>query len=481
VIATLKQLRRPDDPATATADESGRSRERLRRAGMSAVTGAAARLVSVTVLFLLVPIVGRHLGAEGGGVWLLLVTGTALLGFADLGLGNGLVNVLSQAKGQDDEDLAAAATSSAFFSLLLVGLGFAATAVALVPRIDWASLLNVHGPAADQTAAAVGVFVGSVVVSMPLALGQRIHHASQEGWAAAITVVGGALLSLLGVLIAASMGAGLVGFVLGMVAGPPIAYGVESALVYLHRHPHLRPRVALATWALAGRVARSGFLFFVLALSIAVAYESDAIVISHFLGSQDVARYTLALRLFMLAPAAVGILVMPLWPAYGEALTRGDVSWAHRTLRRSLRLAVALAIPPSLLLLVLTGPVLVAWAGESFQPSASLLLGLACWAVVSAVSMALAVFFNGADVIRFQVWLALAMAFSNIVLSIVLVQTIGIAGPVWASALTQTVVVLVPELLLVRRILRDGRPLSGWVSRIVGHIPSHTTSVGATT
>ena len=38
------------------------------------------------------------------------------------------------------------------------------------------------------------------------------------------------------------------------------------------------------------------------------------------------AEYSVALRLYFLVPAIVSMLCLPLWPAYGEALSRGDIA-----------------------------------------------------------------------------------------------------------------------------------------------------------
>jgi hypothetical protein len=52
------------------------------------------------------------------------------------------------------------------------------------------------------------------------------------------------------------------------------------------------------------------------------------------------------------------------------------------------------------------------------------------------------------------------MATSNLWLSISVVDRWGAAGPVWASVVTQTAVILVPELLVVRRRLAAGQAIA---------------------
>ncbi len=439
-----------------------RGRDRYRRAGLGAIAGGASRLLALVVLFWCTGVVEHRIGQQQAGLWLLLVTGTALLGFADLGIGNGLLNVISQALGRDDRTQVAQATSSAFFALLGVCAAVGVVAALVIPAVNWASVLNVGPDAAGQASGAMTIFVGSVLISVPLGLGQRIDLAHQEGWLAAGATALGSLVSLVAVLAVSASGGGLQQLLLAMLAGPPAGYLVECVVLFGRRRPELRPHPRRSTWVLGRRIARSGALFFVLSLTTALAYESDGFVISHFLGSAAVPAYALPLRLFLMAPAAVAIVAMPLWPAYGEALARGDLPWAIRTLQRSVAGATLLTLPASVLLIVAGPPLLRLFSQGVSRPSVALLAGMAVWAVTSAVSIALAMFFNGADAVRFQVVIAVLMAVANLGSSIVLVQHIGLAGPVWGSAGSQIAIVLVPELLVLRHLSRTGR-IPRWV------------------
>ena len=454
--------RKPFDQSTA----DGRARERYRRVALASLVAGISRILATTGLLIAVPLASHRLDPEELGLWVLLVSAVALLGFADLGIGNGLLNVLSDQHGRDDTDGAVQSSSSAFFSLValatVLGLGFALA----YPHIPWASLLSVTGSAASSAGPAVAIFTASVLISMPLGIGQRIHLAYQEGWRASAWSAVGSVLSIAGVVVAAVAHAGLNGFLLAMLGGLPVAYLGESLVIYIHERPDLRPRFSHATTAAASRVLRTGFLFFTLALAISIAYQSDSLVISHYLGAAAVTSYALPLRLFLLAPTAVILLVTPLWPAYGEALARRDLPWVRSTLRRSLSAALALTVVPSVVLVVVARPILHAWVGPEVDPPVSMLVAMGLWAVVSSVSNALAMFFNGANAIRFQVIIATGMATLNLALSIVLVQSIGIAGPMWGSVVAQTLVVLVPELIVVRRVLRHphGRALPAFLS-----------------
>lgn len=104
-----------------TSTERGRSHERYRRAGFTSVVAFSAKAVGVATVLVTVPLTFNYLGAQSYGLWLTLSSVTFLLGFTDLGIGNGVPNAISEAHGRDDRRLAREAVSSGFFMLCLVG------------------------------------------------------------------------------------------------------------------------------------------------------------------------------------------------------------------------------------------------------------------------------------------------------------------------------------------------------------------------
>ena len=450
------------------ATEDGRSSERYRRAALTTVVSAVARALALVTLFVSIRVISNTTSAEELGLWLLLITAVTLVGFADFGIGNGLLNAIADARGRDDEDFTREAVSSAFFSLLglalLLGLAFGLA----YPHVDWAALYNVTGSTADQAGPATVAFVVCILAALPLGISQRVHHAHQRGWVANGWQGVGSVISLVAVVVASINDAGTPTLVAAMLAGPPIAYLLDSCNLFLRRRPDLRPRIRLASIRAGRRVISHGFLFFIIATVGAVSYELDTLVISHFLGADQVQVYAVPFRLFMLAPSLVMLLISPLWPAYGEAASRRDLDWVHSTLRRSLALGLGLTLIPSLLLIPLTQPILDVWVRGTVHPPLGLLLAMATWAVLSGISTAIAIFFNGTGVLKVQVPVAIAMGAANLVLSIILVQHIGVAGPMWATVVTQIVVGMVPAWFITRGLFRrrsDPDAMSRWLDR----------------
>lgn len=78
-----------------TSTQQGRSRERYRRAALTALASVAARAVTIVTSLLTVRLTIRYLGAERYGLWMTATSVVSLLMFADFGIGNGLMTNIS--------------------------------------------------------------------------------------------------------------------------------------------------------------------------------------------------------------------------------------------------------------------------------------------------------------------------------------------------------------------------------------------------
>jgi len=408
----------------------------------------------------MVPFALRYLGTERFGLWATISAVTAMLGFADLGVGNGLVNALSKAHGLDDEASATAYVSTAFFSLLGLSLGFGGLFWLAYPHVAWGGLLNVNSSlAASEAGPAVAVFVACFLASMPLGVAQRVHMAYQEGFLANLWLALGALVGFGGALLALNLGGGLPWFVFAFAGGPVVAYTVNSLVLFGLQRRWLRPRLREVTAQARKKILGAGFLFLILGLAAAVGYQSDAIVIARLLGAKKVAQYAVPMKLFFLTPTVLGFMLVSLWPAYGEAIARGDIAWVKRAFVRSVKLSFLFNALPTTFLVIWGREIIHLWAGPQINPPFSLMIALGGWAILTSLLGPLAMLFNGANVIGFQVVWASVMATANIGLSILLTRTLGVAGAVYGTLISSVFFLVIPYCFRTKKLFADAEAI----------------------
>ena len=405
----------------------------------------------------MVPLALGYLGSERYGLWITLTSLLSMFGFADLGLGNGLLNAIGEAHGKDDQRLASGYIATGFFMLsgvavIVAAVGFAIS-IALQP--DWKSLFNLTSDhAASESSRTVAVLLCCFVLALPLSVAQRVRMGYQQGFVNSMFTAVGSVLGIAGVTLAVLLDGGLPWVAGTFMAAPLVAQLMNTALLVKDR-PWTLPRFGQVDLAKATALLRVGLLFFVLQLAFAVAYTSDNLIIARILGSEAVTDYAVPHKLFSLAPMAMSFVLTPLWPAFREAHVRGDLLWVRRTFARSVRLSIALSLPSALILFVLGRPVVESWTSNAVSPSLGLLAALSVSVILNGFLGPAAMLMNALHVVAFQMCWATLMAVANIALSIVLVGQIGIAGAVIGTVISQVLFLVVPYALYIRRLLTN--------------------------
>jgi O-antigen/teichoic acid export membrane protein len=437
----------------APGEERGRLRDR--RAVLGGLSLAGSRGMAVLLTLVTVPVTLPYLGPERFGLWMTISSAISLMTFTDLGLGNGLMTLVAEDDGREDQRAAARHASNAFFALFMLAAGLGLAFAAIAPQVPWGELFNVSSPrAADEAGPATAAMAACFLLLMPFTVVQKLQLGYQDGLTKGLWDAAGSFLSLVGTVVVVVAGGSLPLLVGVFAAGPLVATVANATLWFGRKRRDLRPHWALVRWKTSYELVRVGFLYMLLQLAAMVAFFSDALIVARILGPEAVADYSVAWKLFSVVSLTLSLALTPLWPAYSEAAARHDARWVRDTLRRSIRLTLIATIPTSLVLLLLGEPIIDLWSRSEVDPPFGLLAGLAAWTVLGSVGVALAMFMNALKIVRLQLVVAGVMAVANVALSIVLTHAIGIEGVVLGTLLSYSLLALLPLGLALPRILR---------------------------
>jgi O-antigen/teichoic acid export membrane protein len=452
IVRRRRLLRlRPYDTTTP----EGRSAERYRRVAWSTLLFTVARFVGLATSFISVPLVVGYLGSERYGMWLTMSSLVAALGPLDLGIGLGLLTVVSDAYGRDDREAARRAISSAAVMLTMIAALAVVVFGAVYFLIPWAHLFNVATPTAVAEAGpASAVLFGAFALGLPLGITGQIQLAHQSSYISSAWAIAGNLGSFIALVAIITLHGSLPLLVLALTGVGLVAAALNGWFLFRRQLPWLMPQLRDVDFRAARGLLKTGSFFLVLQLSGLVAYQLDNFVIAQILGASAVPEYAIPAKLFFLAPMLLSFVLTPLWPAYRESFARGDVAWVKRTLRRSIILTALVTIPSSAAL-VLAGPLLLhLWVGSAVHPTLLLLLGLGTWAIMYTFNGPISMLLNGANMIGFEATCSILMAIANVTISILLVQRIGVSGAVYGSVIAQLIFIVIPDTWYVRRLLR---------------------------
>lgn len=429
--------------------------ERIRKIIKTAWSGLAARLITIVVSLLMVPMAVHYLGTEQYGLWVAVSSLVAMLAFLDGGAGNAVINMVAHASGAKEDSLGKI-VSTAFFSLLVLALVCCLLFLVTFPFVSWGKLLGVSGSTSPSDLKIVVILVGMFFfVSMFTTLVGKIQRGMQEGNLDNFWNGMGAVLSLLFVYIAIQKDAGLVGFVIAFLAGSFFAYLGSMAHYFFFYRRNLRPRFGNVDGTVAKDLFAVGGMFFVLQIAGAIQGQADNVIIANMLGAAAVTNYAICMKLFLMVPMLSSLILTPLWPAYREALASGDMQWVKSTFVRSMRWAFFISIPSAVVLVMLGGKIIELWVGQETVPSMDLLLGCGIWLVMMTIGNTLGVFLNGLQLVKIQIIVATSSAIINVLLSIWLIKVIGVVGAIWGSVISYFIFVLLPYFFVIKKVFGD--------------------------
>jgi O-antigen/teichoic acid export membrane protein len=204
--------------------------------------------------------------------------------------------------------------------------------------------------------------------------------------------------------------------------------GVALYVLVRALHPEIRITPALAGWATLRRSGRPAAYYFLMQIAALVVMGTDNIVISVFLGVGSVAPYAVAFQLYALAIAALwsGIdVLLPFFARWGAERDANRLRWAYI---RATKYSMAGTVLAAILLAVYGGAMIGWWVGPSLVVGHRVVLVFCAMLLLATPIHSAALVLAGLGAHRAPAIGGAIEAVLNLVLSILLVQRLGVFG-----------------------------------------------------
>jgi len=422
-----------------------RGAERWRRAILSSITALASRFGNIAALVVTMPMAFEYLGAERFGVWMVVSSLGMLMSFADFGVGNGVMTLIAAETGREDQSGLRSIVSSGFFGMLTLGLLLAGISVGISQFFDWSGVFNAKSALARaESGAALLIALLCIAFSLPATLASKIQMGLQKGYLANAWLGAGSMLSFVAIIAVIKLDGGLPLMALALFGAPPFAMLINSCLFYFKTDRELAPRWRDVKSDILKTTMRLGIGFFVLQMVAALTYRADAMILTHVTGPETAGNYAVYERIFSLATMLVAVAAGPMWPAFSEAIQRGEDAWTRRTLIRMMMWSMAAVAVVTIPIALLHGPLVEWWFGSALPVSMLLIIGFVVWKIIEAAAVPAALFLNGAGIIRPQIFSALSLLILALPTKILLIPHLGSWSIIWITIFAYIITSAIP-------------------------------------
>jgi O-antigen/teichoic acid export membrane protein len=434
----------------------GGGEQRFIRAGVTGATSSIAKAIALGCTLAIAPITFRYLGAERFGLWMTITSLLLFVTFTDLGVGCGLTTAISGALGRQNYSETRQNISCAFWMLTGLACLLALLFFFIFPYIPWVSVYGVRSPLAiEEAGPATAVLLLCTAANMPLGTVARVQMGYQRAFVTDFWTAAGSVLGLFGVLVTVHLGGGLAWLVLSFAGSGVLVAALNCIFEFGIRRPELRPTFSLFSIRDSVQLGSIGFLFLIQQICGLVYYVSDNLVIARLLGPIEVGRFSMVQKLFS-AGLVAPLFLNPLWPAFGEAIARGDYDWARKALARVRGTSVALGGVCGFGILVVSKPILNHWMGQQAHSLGTIRIAFAFWVVLASYVAGMNSALNHPGLMVKHLWLFGAAAFAALFLKFRLAPAYGISGVVWSTIIAFGTIYVLPAGLLAESSFRRG-------------------------
>lgn len=365
---------------------------------------------STIVLFSLVPLTLKCLGAYENGVWLTISSMLVWIDNLDIGLGNGLRNKLAESLACGDRLKARRAVSSTFFMLIAVIAPACVLLNALIWGFDMYSFLNVDSSIVGNLRTVLSVSVVLVCSTFIFKFIGNFYMGLQMPAINNLFVTVGQTLMFIGTLLVYLSGIhSLLLIALVNTMSPFLVYLISYPITFRGRYKDLRPSPSFVDRHTVNELFGMGVKFFVLQISGMILFMSSNVVISNSFSPELVTPYQIAYRYFCVAMLLFNIICMPYWTATTDAYKRGDMAWIKRASRTLDRYLLLMALVVALLMTV-SRPVFALWIGTDVEIPLPMTVIVGVYMLTMLISMRYSWVLNGVGALNLQLCMTIFAA-----------------------------------------------------------------------
>jgi O-antigen/teichoic acid export membrane protein len=360
--------------------------ERYRRAGITASTSFLSKALTIIIGFVSVPLTVHYLGAERYGVWLTISSLLTWMALTDFGIaGNALVNVIAEADGQENRQLAREYSASAFWALLTISASLGLLLLITFRQIPWSDIFRVSQAVSSEElhlACALTLLIFSL--NLPLNMLNSIYSAYQDGFVSNVWSMAGNLAALLALVVVTQLHEGLPALIIATFGIRTLLSIANAIYLFASRYPWLRPSLSAVRWARVDRLFRLGSKYLVTQLASLGIYQSQPMLITQLLGPSQVTIFVIAYKIIAMPNDLAYIATTPFVSAFAEARARGDWTWIRNAFKNSTWACLAFCVPVSIGI-ALSGKFLIRLlAGPQAVPDWSVIVWLTIYTLIGA-------------------------------------------------------------------------------------------------
>lgn len=410
----------------------------------SSIKNFMIRPLGMIMAAIYTPLLLNYLGTEANGVWASILSIITWINYCDLGIGNGLRNVLTRELTHKEFKKCQETVSTAYIVLTGISIIILILLMVMALFLDWNILLKTE---LNVKPMIIITFI-FISVNFVLALSNSILYALQLSERVSIRSCFVQMLNIIGLLILEKIES-------GNLTHMAILFGSTTALVYLGnsisifaKHKYLIPKFSSFDRLKISEICNFGLQFFIVQLTAVLIFSSHNMIVSYLFGAVEVTPINTANTVYAAGYSFMAALVVPFWSRTTQAIENGEFQWVRSAIKR-VKMIALIFIAGFIFVAFIFKDISKMWLGIELDYREGVIASTCVFYIMEVVNLVYVQFYYGMGEIKPYVFLTILQALLIIPLSYFLSISlnIGVAGVKWSAAIILSITgILLPTL-----------------------------------
>ncbi len=368
---------------------------------------------SIALSMLYVPLFLACLDNTRYGIWITIMSIVNWIGFFDIGIGQGVRNLLTTALATKDFTTGKKIVSTAYISMTIIFLSICCIIYISNFFFEFHKIVNAPDSMSKEIDILILIAVILMCINFIIGIFKSIAFAYQKPQINSNISLYTQAISLLIIYLFYLNGkiSNLIPIGSILLTTPIIVQILYSIYYFRTEFKDVSPNIKYFDTQIIKKITLLGGIFFFIQITNLITFQSNNIIISHVVSPDAVSEYFIINKYFSLLTFAFSILTTPFWSATTDAYTKKDINWI-RSANKKLHKTFILFIIATIILYCFAPIFFRLWLGEKFIFDRKLGLVISIYLLIQMYMNIDLSFINGTGKIKLQL---IVTSFSSII------------------------------------------------------------------
>ena len=418
---------------------------------------------SLFLSMLYVPLFLECLDKTRYGIWVTIMSLVNWIGFFDIGIGQGLRNLLAKSLAEENYIEAKKVVSTAYVAMILIFALIMVIFVFIYPFINWYKIFNAPVDMASEINTLILIVVLMMCMNFILGIFKSVLLAYQMPDVTSNMNLAIQSISLLTIFIFYLSGkiSSLIGIGSILVIIPVLVYVFYTFKYFRGRFKRVLPSLRFFEKKMVRQILTLGAAFFIIQISNLFLFQSNNIIISNIIGPEAVPEYYIVNKYLSILLFAFTIITTPFWSAVTDAYTKKDIAWIKNVKSKLVRIYCGFILL-AIVMIIISPLFFNIWLGDKMEISTYLVILLSVFLLLQMYSNIFLSIINGIGKIKLQFYISILLPFIYVPLAIVMGKHMGIYGVVISGIIMMLIYVIIYPIQYYKIISNENKPSSIW-------------------